>query len=249
MDAMNTIISARNVTRVFQTGAGQLYALKDVSMEARAGEIVVLRGRSGSGKTTLLNLLAGLDTPTEGEVCLQGKSLSQLRAAQRDRLRQHEIGMVFQSVALIPFLTAQENVELALRIGNKSAKGRRTKCEQWLGFVGLSERLGHRPQELSGGEQQRVAIARAVVREPLLLLADEPTAALDTRMGHGIMELFIKLAEEKGICVVMTTHDPAMMERAHRIYTLEDGRITDDHANGRNDQPQGGHQDLPGQGD
>jgi putative ABC transport system ATP-binding protein len=246
---MDAVITAENVTRVFQTGAGQCYALKEVSMEACPGEIVVLRGRSGSGKTTLLNLLAGLDTPTEGEVYLKGKPLSQMRAAGRDHLRQHEIGMVFQTMALIPFLNAEENVELALRIGGQSAKGRRAKCEQWLGYVGLSERLHHRPQELSGGEQQRVAIARAVVREPLLLLADEPTAALDSRMGRGIMELFTKLALEKGICVVMTTHDPAMIERAHRVYALEDGRISQEYANGRIDQPQGSHQDLPGQGD
>lgn len=245
----DAIIAAQNVTRIFQTGASPCYALKDVSIKARAGEVVVLRGRSGSGKTTLLNMLAGLDTPTEGEVYLQGKPLNKMRAVQRDRLRQHEIGMVFQSVALFPFLTALENVELTLRIGGQSFAGRRAKCEQWLGFVGLSERMNHRPQELSGGEQQRVAIARAAVREPLILLADEPTAALDSHMGQGIMELFMKLALEKNICVILTTHDPAMMERAHRIYTLEDGRIIEENAAGRIDQPQGSHQDLPGQGD
>ena len=225
---MHTVASAQKVSRTFQTAGQPCHALREVDFQAQAGQLTVLRGRSGSGKTTLLNLLAGLDRPTQGEICLKENMLSSMSQAQLDRLRQQEIGMVFQSMALFSFLTAQENVELALRMSKVHFAKRRERCRQWLTFVGLEGRLHHRPSELSGGEQQRVAIARALVREPSLLLADEPTAALDSRMGQSIMDLFVKLAAEKGICVVLTTHDPTVMERAHRIYTLEDGRIVED---------------------
>ena len=222
------IVAADRVSRMYETGKRRFYALQDVSIEACPGELVVLRGRSGSGKTTLLNLLAGLDNPTQGEVYLRGKPMGRMRQAARDRMRQRDIGMVFQSMALFPFLSAVENVELALRMHGARAQDRRARCEACLRFVGLGERMRHRPQEMSGGEQQRVAIARAVVLEPSLLLADEPTAALDTRMGQEVMNLFARLAKEKGLCVVLTTHDPVVMARADRVYTLEDGRLVDD---------------------
>ena len=225
---MSTVIQTENVSRVYKTGATLFHALNKVSIQAQAGELVVLRGRSGSGKTTLLNMLAGLDMPTEGKVYIKGRELTAMSQSQRDLMRQREIGMVFQSMALFPFLTAEENVEMALRLGGARFPDRRKRCAQWLGFVGLEGRLRHRPAEMSGGEQQRVAIARAAVREPALLLADEPTAALDSRTGQSVMDLFFRLAMEKNICVVLSTHDPAIMERARRIYTLEDGRIVDD---------------------
>ncbi len=225
---MLTVASAQKVSRTFETAGQKVYALREVDFYAQAGQLTVLRGRSGSGKTTLLNLLAGLDRPTQGEVWLKERPLATMSQAQLDKLRQQEIGMVFQSMALFSFLTAEENVELALRMGRTDFSNRRSRCREWLAFVGLEGRLHHRPPELSGGEQQRVAIARALVREPALLLADEPTAALDSRMGQSIIDLFSRLATEKGICVVLTTHDPMVMERAHRIYTLEDGRMAED---------------------
>lgn len=226
---MHTVSSAQMASRTFTNGRQICHALREVDFKAQAGQLVVLRGRSGSGKTTLLNLLAGLDKPTQGEIYLNEKPLSPMNEAQLDKLRQREIGMVFQSVALFSFLNALENVELALRMGcRESSAQRRSRCQEWLTFVGLENRLHHRPSELSGGEQQRVAIARALVREPSLLLADEPTAALDSRMGQSIIGLFEKLATEKGICVVLTTHDPMVMERSKRIYTLEDGRMAEE---------------------
>jgi len=226
---MQAVSSACLVSRTFQNGSHICHALCEVNFEANAGELVVLRGRSGSGKTTLLNLLAGLDRPTQGEVYVGGKSLSAMNEAKLDKLRQREIGMVFQSSALFSFLTALENVELALRMGGGfHFAGRRDRCLQWLSYVGLEDRLHHRPAELSGGEQQRVAIARALVREPALLLADEPTAALDFKMGQGIIDLFERLALDKGICVVLTSHDPAVIARAKRVYTLEDGKMAEE---------------------
>ena len=225
---MDAIVRTEKVSRVYETGKRRSYALRGVSVQADVGELVALRGRSGSGKTTLLNLLAGLDVPTQGEVFLRGKPLGSMRQAEKDRLRQREIGMVFQSMALFSFLSAAENVEVALRMRGVRAADRRMRCEECLHFVGLGERMRHRPSELSGGEQQRVAIARALAPEPTLLLADEPTAALDTRMGQGIIDLFVRLVREKGICVILTTHDPAVMERADHVYTLEDGRLVDD---------------------
>ncbi len=244
---MEPIIQATQVSRVFESGKRKVHALQQADFVAAAGELVVLRGRSGSGKTTLLNLLAGLDLPTTGSVTFLGQSMGKMNQTQRDRLRQREIGMVFQTMALFPFLSALENVELALRMLGGQSGDRHTRSEQWLRFVGLGDRLKHRPAELSGGEQQRVAIARAVVRKPSLLLADEPTASLDTRMGREIIDLFVQLAQEQNICVVLTTHDPAVMERAHRIYTLEDGRMVDDAGSTGTYQPAGSNQDLPHQ--
>jgi len=244
---MEAIVKAEKVSRVFEAGRRKVCALREVDLEARAGEVVVLRGRSGSGKTTLLNLLAGLDTPTAGRIIFLGRAITAMSQGQRDRLRRSEIGMVFQTTALFPFLSALENVEVALRIGRGHIADRRARCEQWMRFVGLGERLRHRPAELSGGEQQRVAIARAVARQPVLLLADEPTAALDTRTGGDIVDLFVRLARERRICVVLSTHDPAVMERADRIYSLEDGGMMDNDGGAGDYQPAGSHQDLPQQ--
>lgn len=222
---MQPIAGTQSVSRAYTVGGNSFFALHEVSMQAQPGELLVIRGRSGSGKTTLLNLLAGLDQPTSGQVFFKGKNMAAMDAGQRDRLRRKEIGVVFQSLALFPYLTAQENVEAALRIGGHQAGRLKAVSREWLGFVGLDGRRQHLPDQLSGGEQQRVAIARAAARHPDLLLADEPTAMLDTRTGQQVMALFSQLATEKNICVVLTTHNPSILQYAHRIYTLENGRM------------------------
>ncbi|MGI6726851.1 MAG: ABC transporter ATP-binding protein [Christensenellales bacterium] len=222
------IASTISASRAYRIGNKAFYALNEVSMKAYAGELLIIRGRSGSGKTTLLNLLAGLDLPTGGSVFFKGESLSDMGAEQRDKLRRNEIGMVFQSLALFPFLTARENVEAALRLETHHKNRLGNESEKWLSYVGLGDRMKHLPDELSGGEKQRVAIARAVSRNPSLLLADEPTAMLDTKTSLQMMELFVRLSVEKGICVVITTHNPLVLPFASRVCTLENGRIASD---------------------
>lgn len=224
----NTILMrGEHLTRVYKTGAGSFYALKDVNLEIRKGALTVLRGRSGSGKTTLLNILSGLDTPTEGQVFFEGKNISTLATGKRDRLRAKKMGFVFQAVALMPDMNAIENVEYGLRIAGKFNRESRQNAEECLKLVGLGKRMNHLAQELSGGEQQRVAIARSIAHTPELIFADEPTAALDTAMGIQVVDVFKRLIQERGMTIVMTTHDPNMLELADCVYTLSDGVIVD----------------------
>lgn len=221
------LMRGEHLTRVYHTDAGSFYALKDVNLEIQKGALTVLRGRSGSGKTTLLNILSGLDTPTEGQVFFEDKNISTMATGKRDRLRAKKMGFVFQAVALMPDMNAVENVEYGLRIAGKFNRESRQNAEECLRMVGLGKRMNHLAQELSGGEQQRVAIARSIAHSPELIFADEPTAALDTAMGIQVVDIFKRLIQERGMTIVMTTHDPNMLELADCVYTLSDGVIVD----------------------
>jgi putative ABC transport system ATP-binding protein len=220
-----TILKASGIKRVFGRGKGAVTALADIHLDIPSGTIVALKGRSGSGKTTLLNILSALDEPTAGQVFFKGQELTGLDAAQRNKLRRKEIGLVFQSFGLIPLMSAYENVEFGLRIAGTKPKGQREAAERALEQVGMRERMKHRPTELSGGEQQRVAIARAIAHEPDLLIADEPTAELDSRMGFQVIRVFRDIVNRSGMTVVLTTHDPSIMELVDHVIALEDGRI------------------------
>lgn len=219
---MENIITAQNVKRAFPSGDGLFYALKGVDLEIQKGVLTLLRGRSGSGKTTLMNILGALDLPTEGEVLFEGKDICKLNENQRSLLRRQKIGFVFQSVALIPIMSAYENVEFALRLA-KYPGDRRARAEECLKMVGLGARMNHMPQELSGGEQQRVAIARAIAHKPSVVFADEPTAELDTTTGLQVVRIFKDLCAQEQLTFVMTTHDTGLMEIGDRVYELEDG--------------------------
>ena len=223
------IIEARNITRMFPVGDGEFYALKHVDIDIPAGKLTILKGRSGSGKTTLMNLLSALDAPTEGDVSFDGQVYSEMEDAQKEQLRRKEIGFVFQAVALIPIMNAYENVDFAMRLAEPelTAKEVDERIRETLALVGMEERMRHMPGQMSGGEQQRVAIARAVAHRPKVVFADEPTGALDTESGLRVMQLFRNLIEKEGVTIVMTTHDPNLMELGDVVYELEDGEIID----------------------
>lgn len=222
---MSFILRTEALSKQFKTGSETIYALKDVNINIQSGKLTVLRGRSGSGKTTLMNLLGAIDMPTEGKIFLNNMDITKMTNVERDKVRRKDIGFVFQSGGLISNMTAYENVEFALRIVNFDSAKRKARVEECLKLVGLSKRMNHMPQELSGGEQQRVAIARAMVHNPKLIFADEPTAALDTNMGLQVVKTFKDMVENSNITVVMTTHDPSMMEIADYVYSLRDGEI------------------------
>lgn len=219
------ILEAVGVYRRFGRGNMVVTALDNIHLSVPAHSMVALQGRSGSGKTTLLNILAALDEPTEGKVILQGQQITGLSEAERSKLRRKEIGLVFQSFGLIPLMSAYENVEFGLRIAGESVKGNQEAAERALERVGMKDRMKHRPMELSGGEQQRVAIARAIAHEPAILIADEPTAELDSKMGLQVMRVFRDLVQDSGMTIVLTTHDPGIMELADYVIALEDGKI------------------------
>ena len=223
------IIEARNITRMFPVGDGEFYALKHVDIDIPAGKLTILKGRSGSGKTTLMNILSALDAPTEGDVSFDGQVYSEMEDAQKEQLRRKEIGFVFQAVALIPIMNAYENVDFAMRLAEPelTAKEVDERIRETLALVGMEERMRHMPGQMSGGEQQRVAIARAVAHRPKVVFADEPTGALDTESGLRVMQLFRNLIEKEGLTIVMTTHDPNLMELGDVVYELEDGEIID----------------------
>ncbi|EXX84611.1 macrolide ABC transporter ATP-binding protein [Paenibacillus darwinianus] len=219
------MLKVAGVKRVFGKGAGAVTALGGIDLEIRRGRIVALVGRSGSGKTTLLNILSALDEPTEGRVFFEGQDMTEWSDKERSAHRRKQIGLVFQSFGLVPLMSAYENVEFGMRIAG--LRGNKDAAERALDWVGMRERMKHRPPELSGGEQQRVAIARAIAHEPVLLVADEPTAELDSRMGLQIMKVFRDLVRRRGMTVVMTTHDPGMMELVDQVISLEDGTIAE----------------------
>lgn len=218
-------VVSRQVSRTFVTGVEEVHAVDNVTMEVDAGILAVIKGPSGSGKTTLLNLIAGLDEPTQGELIVAGNKLSELSARQKIELRRRQIGFVFQSFGLLPYLTAAENIEVPLRLLNTPGKDRRERVENTLKLVGLAERARHRTYELSGGEQQRVALARALVNQPSLILADEPTGQLDSVTGKNIIALLRKIVQETGITVLIASHDPKVMEAADKVFELKDGQL------------------------
>ncbi len=219
------MIETKNVCREFPIAGGEPFqALKNISVKIPKGKLTILRGKSGSGKTTLINIIGALDTPTSGEVFLDGKNIVGVSDKEREQLRRQKIGFVFQSVSLIPMMTVYENVEFALRLSNYKGD-RKKRVEECLHLVGLGKRMQHMPQELSGGEQQRVAIARAIAHKPQVVFADEPTAELDTATSLAVIKLFKDLVQGQGVTVVMTTHDMALMNAGDMVYTLEDGSV------------------------
>ena len=253
------ILQAENIIRSFPSAGGEIPVLRGISLSIPKGKLVIIKGRSGSGKTTLLNILSALDPATDGEVVLRVGSdkkksgsdaenegspaeltntrevrYSGLSDSQRDRLRRNHMGFVFQSVALVPIMTAYENVDFGLRTaGYRKNTDKKTdpqayrdkRIREVLSSVGLAERMQHMPSQLSGGEQQRVAIARAMAHKPEIIFADEPTGALDTAAGLAVTQLFKDMAEKEKITIVMTTHDPGLMELGDVVYEIEDGMI------------------------
>ena len=217
-----------DVTRVYKIGAVETRALKGVSLTIEDGEFTSLVGPSGSGKTTLLQLIGCLDQPTTGKVVIAGRETTNLNRNKRADLRKETIGFVFQFFALIPTLSAYENVEMPLLLNGRSAAERKERVTELLEAVGMSDRAGNRPDQLSGGQQQRVAVARALATDPKLILADEPTANLDTENGEQVMEIMKKLNRETGTTFVFATHDPRVIKYATRVVTLQDGLITKD---------------------
>lgn len=221
-------VTTRDLSRVYQMGVEAIHAVEKVSLEIPAGAMAVVKGPSGSGKTTLLNLVAGLDEPTSGDVLINGVSLAQMSAADKIELRRREIGFVFQTFGLLPFLSARENVEVPLRLVRASAKERKERTDDVLNLVGLSGRANHRTYELSGGEQQRVALARALVNRPGIILADEPTGQLDSLTGANIIALLRQIIEQTGVTVIIASHDPKVEDAADYVFHLEDGQLTEE---------------------
>ncbi len=219
---------AEGVTKVFKNGKLEVQALRGIDLSIEAGDFVALVGPSGSGKTTLLNLLGALDQPTSGEVELVGQRLTKLGKAQRAKLRLGSLGFVFQAYNLVPVLTAAENVEFVLELQGVGKAQRRARALEVLGELGLAELADRRPNELSGGQQQRVAVARAVASRPKLVLADEPTANLDTDNAEQLMQAMETLHDEHGVTFVFSTHDPRVVAHASRVVRLVDGKITSD---------------------
>jgi len=218
-------VSLRDVTRKFEVGGTDVWAVHGVSLDVAAGEFITLIGRSGSGKTTLLNMIGGLDRPTSGAVMIDGERVDAMSDGALTRLRRRDISFVFQSFGLLPLLSAEENVELALRIAGVPHGERVRRTKEALEWVGLDRRKGHRPYELSGGEQQRVALARALATGPRLLLADEPTGELDSVTARAVFVLLRDLARAQGSTVITCTHDRLVMELSDRVEELADGRI------------------------
>jgi len=227
------LLSLRNVTRVYGQGAAEVAALRGLDLDVAEGDFVAMMGPSGSGKSTTLNILGCLDTPSSGDYRFRGTEIGRLSRNQRALIRRQYLGFVFQGYNLLSRTTARENVELPLIYRGMPAAQRRILAGQALAAVGLQGRERHTPAELSGGQQQRVAIARAIVTEPTVLLADEPTGNLDSARGHEIMELLSGLNRERGITILMVTHEPDMAVFASRTVHFLDGRIVDDGSRGR----------------
>ena len=222
------VIHAHKVVRRFGEGAALVTAVGGVSLTLKSGEFAALVGPSGSGKSTLLNLIGGLDEPDEGHIALAGRNLRQMSSAEMSDFRRDHIGFIFQSYNLIPVLSASENIEYIMLLQGLAARDRRKRVDEMLKMVGL-DGLGHRrPSELSGGQQQRVAVARAMASSPDIILADEPTANLDSKTGVALLETMRELNENEGVTYLFSTHDQKIIERARRLVWLEDGMVTKD---------------------
>lgn len=223
---MEYIIETKNIRKSFPIGNKEmLEVLKGIDLKVPKGKLTILKGRSGSGKTTLLNILSALDEPTAGELVIDGENVFEKNVGEREKLRRYHMGFVFQSVALVPIMSAYENVDFGLKLAEYEGD-RDARIKEVLGIVGLSKRMSHMPAQMSGGEQQRVAIARAVAHKPKIVFADEPTGALDTASGLAVMKLFRELVDKEGITIVMTTHDPNLMQLGDRVYEMEDGELS-----------------------
>ena len=219
------VIAASDVGRVYASDSGDVHALRDVSFEVERGQFVALRGRSGSGKTTLLNCLGGLDNPTSGAIRIQGVDIAAMEEVERTRWRRERIGFVFQQMGLLPSFSAYENLDVMARLGNVPRRDRRRRILDTLELVGLLDYYDHRPYEMSGGQQQRIAIARALVTEPDLILADEPSSELDSDTTHDVLAVLQDFVRDKGVSILLSSHDPIVDEYADSILHLVDGKI------------------------
>ncbi|MCS6872268.1 MAG: ABC transporter ATP-binding protein [Anaerolineae bacterium] len=223
----DAVIRTENLTRVYHLEGEDIRAVNSVSLAIYPRQMTAIVGRSGSGKTTLLNLIAGLDEPTEGEVWIMNQSLRTMDERARLALRRERLSFIFQSFGLLPLLTAAENVGVPLRMRGVPSAEREARVREALEWVGLARRARHRPYELSGGEQQRVAIARALAAQPQIVLADEPTGQLDSQTGRRILELLRRLVTERGITLVVVSHDPMVMAEADVVHELRDGKLVE----------------------
>ena len=222
------VIEIKNVEKIYNDSEVQVHAVNGVDLSFEEGEFAAIVGPSGSGKTTLLNMLGGLDTPTSGEISIGGTDISSLKGSKLIDFRLHNIGFVFQSYNLIPVLTAKENTEFVMQMQGATKEERNSRVEELLTAVGLGDRLDSRPNKLSGGQQQRVAVARALASKPKFILADEPTANLDSKSTENLLEIMEKLNKEEKITFVFSTHDARVVKKARRVITLEDGKILSD---------------------
>ena len=222
------IITTQNITKIYQDHGVPVKALQGIDLEIEAGDFAAVVGPSGSGKSTLLNLVGGLDNPTEGHILIDGKDISKMKPGELIDFRLHNIGFVFQAYNLIPVLTARENVEFITLLQKKDKHERHSRAEELLNAVGLSDKMDRRPTELSGGQQQRVAVARALASNPTFVLADEPTANLDSASALNLLDIMETMNKERGITFIFSTHDQRVVDRARRVITLEDGKILSD---------------------
>jgi len=221
------VVEAQDLVKIYKMGEVEVQALRGASLKITRGEVVAIMGPSGSGKTTLMNILGCLDRPTSGEYVLDGEPVARLNDDQLANIRNHKVGFVFQSFNLLSRQSALSNVELPLRYAGLVDGKRRERAKAALEAVGLGDRLTHRPMELSGGQQQRVAVARAIVNEPAIIMADEPTGNLDSKVGKEIMTLLLNLNKERGTTLIIITHDPTIGEQAQRIIRIRDGVVED----------------------
>ncbi|MCL7714579.1 ABC transporter ATP-binding protein [Stenotrophomonas mori] len=224
---MSDLVTLRNITKTYQRGPEKVQVLHGIDLDIARGDFVALMGPSGSGKTTLLNLIGGLDTPSGGQIAIEGQRIDQFSAGQLSTWRSHHVGFVFQFYNLMPMLTAQKNVELPLLLTRLSAGDRKRRAQIALTLVGLADRRDHRPNELSGGQQQRVAIARAIVSDPTFLICDEPTGDLDRQSAEEVLGLLQLLNREHGKTIIMVTHDPKAAEYASHTVHLDKGELAD----------------------
>ena len=222
------IIETINLYKTYKDQTSEVHAVDNVNISIAEGEFTAIVGPSGSGKTTLLNLIRGLDTPTSGNLFIDGQDISRLKPKEMVDFRLHHIGFVFQSFNLIPVLSAKENVAFVMELQGRKKGERDTRAQELLEAVGLGDRANSRPSKLSGGQQQRVAVARALASKPKFILADEPTANLDSKSAENLLDMMEKLNQKENITFVFSTHDPRIMSKARRIITLEDGKIIND---------------------
>lgn len=220
-----TIYKLNNIKRTYMQGEVQVFALRGINLEIEEGEFTVFVGPSGSGKTTLFNLMGGLDFPTEGEILFDGQSLGALNEKKRSRLRLYRMGFVFQAYNLLPVLSARENIEYVLTLRGEDPSSRKARAMEMLDVVGLADYADRRPSQMSGGQQQRVAVARALVGKPEVILADEPTANLDSSTSDDLIQYMERINEQFGTTFLFSTHDPLVMERARKVITIRDGLI------------------------